>query len=132
MFFKDEVDINPHLAFLNTHIVSYIINVYCPGIGVESGYLRKIPIAKNMNCISENDISDAISLSKQDWDAHETSWDFQCNELLSVDEQTYMDNINNFIEDHYKDWRAHLHRPFRTRVGQLGVAHGAIQAEVGA
>lgn len=103
MFFKDEVDINPHLAFLNTHIVSYIINVYCPGIGVESGYLRKIPIAKNMNCISENDISDAISLSKQDWDAHETSWDFQCNELLSVDEQTYMDNINNFIEDHYKE-----------------------------
>ena len=44
-----------------------------------------------------------ISLSKQDWDSHETSWDFQCNELLSVDDQTYMDNINNYIEDHYKE-----------------------------
>ena len=108
MFFKNEVDINIHLAFLNTHIVSYIINVYCPGIGVESGYLRKIPLAKNMNCISENDISDAISLSKQDWDAHETSWDFQRNELLSIDANTYTENINYEIEKHFEETGEHI------------------------
>ena len=102
MFFKDEGGINLHLAFLNTRIVSYIIDVYCPGIGVESGYLRKIPIAKNLTGISENDISKSISISKQDWDSHETSWDFQTNELLTIDEQTYKDNISHFVELHYE------------------------------
>ena len=31
-----------------------------------------------------------ISISKQDWDAHETSWDFQQNELVAIDEEAYI------------------------------------------
>lgn len=44
-----------------------------------------------------------ISISKQDWDAHETSWDFETNPLLAVDTDTYIDNIHHEIERHEKE-----------------------------
>ena len=48
-------------------------------------------------------VEENISLSKQDWEAHETSWGFQRNELLSIDEDTYMENINYEIEKHIEE-----------------------------
>ena len=56
---------------------------------------------KKANIISL--VQQNISLSKQDWDSHETSWDFQGNELLTIDEQTYKENINNFVEQHFEE-----------------------------
>ena len=49
-----------------------------------------------------------ISISKSDWDAHETSWDFQRNELLSIDKDTYMENINYEIEKHFEETGEHI------------------------
>lgn len=37
-----------------------------------------------------------ISISSQDWDAHETSWDFQTNELLTINETTCIDILNDY------------------------------------
>ncbi len=37
-----------------------------------------------------------ISISRQDWDAHETSWDFQTNELLTINEPTCIDILNDY------------------------------------
>lgn len=71
----------------------------------EAGQISQLPY-KTLPINNQNTLEiseDNIALSKSDWDAHETSWNFECNELLSVDEQTYMDNINNFVEDHYKE-----------------------------
>lgn len=40
-----------------------------------------------------------ISISKLDWDAHETSWDFQCNEIVALDsDEKYIDTINSIYE----------------------------------
>lgn len=44
-----------------------------------------------------------ISISKQDWDAHETSWDFQRNELLSIDADTCMENIDYEREKYFEE-----------------------------
>lgn len=49
-----------------------------------------------------------IAISKSDWDAHETSWDFQRNELLSIDTDTYMENINYEIEKHFEETGEHI------------------------
>ena len=43
-----------------------------------------------------------IEISKQDWNTHENSWDFKRNELLSIDEETYIQNINWQVEKHFK------------------------------
>ena len=49
-----------------------------------------------------------VDISKQDWDAHETSWDFQRNELLSIDDNTYTENINYEIEKHFEETGEHI------------------------
>ena len=43
-----------------------------------------------------------VATGKEDWDAHETSWDFETNPLLAVDTDTYIDNIHHEIERHEK------------------------------
>lgn len=91
------------LPLLNSVVGKYFCNILCPSYKYETGYVGQIPLLPYNNENVEKITKSNISLSKQDWDAHETSWDFKCNELLSVDEQTYMDNINNFVEDHYKE-----------------------------
>lgn len=71
------------MAYLNSYVAKSLIEVFSPGIGISEGAIKKLPyIAKTdlseLTSISQNN----ISISKQDWDAHETSWDFQKNELI--------------------------------------------------
>lgn len=91
------------LAFVNSYVAEYIISVLNPTVNYGAGVMGKLPLIKINKENIKQKASENIEISKSDWDSHETSWDFQCNELLSVDEQTYMDNINNFVEDHYKE-----------------------------
>ena len=89
----------------NSNTYQMLANIIMPTLDYKCGDVKKLPYTYvNPNLI--NISKENVSISKQDWDSHETSWDFQRNELLSVDEQTYVDNINNinnFVEDHYKE-----------------------------
>lgn len=91
------------LAFVNSYVAEYIISVLNPTVNYGAGVMGKLPLIKTNNENIKQKASENIEISKFDWDSHETSWDFQRNELLAVDEQTYMDNINIFVEDHYKE-----------------------------
>ena len=103
--FVDEGKLDYLLGLLNTKYVRMLAKVFNPTLHFKLGDYNKIPYIEEQAYYFKisHVVSESISLSKQDWDSHETSWDFQRNELLSVDEQTYMDNINNFVEDHYKE-----------------------------
>lgn len=49
-------------------------------------------------------ISDLCSIiSKRDWDAHETSWDFKKNELLTMDSDTLMEHIDYYCNKVYRE-----------------------------
>lgn len=41
-----------------------------------------------------------ISISKSDWDAHETSWDFASNELLSINLDSYESIMHDYADYH--------------------------------
>lgn len=94
----------------------YIIGILCSNVSIEylkffnptmsftNGDISRIPIRLIEEKSSINKIvQQNISISKQDWDAHETSWDFQRNELLSIDTYTYTENINYEIEKHFEE-----------------------------
>lgn len=55
------------------------------------------------HCVQQN-----INISKQDWDNHETSWDFETNPLLAVNENTYIDNIRHEEKLHEKETDKHI------------------------
>ena len=89
------------LAYLNTNLVREFTNVINPTLNMFNGAIGKLPF---LNIKDTNNITNQnISISQQDWDAHETSWDFQRNELLTIDEATYADNIQYQIEKHEKE-----------------------------
>ena len=79
-----------------------------PTLAAQTGSLSKVPIKfANIDAV-ENIVDFIVKISKSDWDAHETSWDFQRNELLSIDEDTYMENINYEIEKHFEETGEHI------------------------
>ena len=66
-----------------------------------AGDIKRIPsisytqeIRNNISSIVE----ECVTLSNSDWDAHETSWKYQCNELLMMNEDVMMENIDYLIE----------------------------------
>ncbi len=48
-------------------------------------------------------VNNNISISKQDWDAHETSWDFQENELLRIHMNTG-GNLKQCFNEYKEEW----------------------------
>ena len=91
------------IGLLNSNTSEKFLEVLAPTLDFKVGDIIKVPLIEKNKSFIEDVVQQNISISKSDWDSHETSWDFQCNELLAVDEQTYMDNINNFVENHYKE-----------------------------
>lgn len=92
------------LAFLNSKVAIHFLNILCPTLTFQVGDVSKLPfkITKSTERL-ETLVEDCIIISKEDWDAHETSWDFEKNPLLAVDVQTYMDNIDTQIERHRQE-----------------------------
>lgn len=90
---------NVLLGFLNTPIVRYLLEVLNPTINTNIAEVFSLPIKEipNENGLTQI-VSECIAVSKEDWDAHETSWDFQSNPLLNVDEETYTENMENIKE----------------------------------
>ena len=105
-------DNNVLMAYLNSPLVNYFLKVYSPTMDYHEGPVGKIPYHKviedKIRQTIDNIVQQNISISKSDWDAHETSWDFQRNELLSIDTDTYMENIDYKIEKHFEETGEHI------------------------
>lgn len=86
LFFDKECLYHYFLAYLNSKIVSSFLKVLSPTLNYEVGHISKLPvyIIERYKIIVENIAKQNISISKLDWDSHETSWDFQHNELISL------------------------------------------------
>lgn len=90
-----------YIAFLNTKVSKYILSVISPTVNYEVGHIASIPIIELINEVLKNKSYQNISISKQDWDAHETSWNFQLNELVDLDsEDKYINIMNEYASFH--------------------------------
>lgn len=91
------------MGFLNSKVADYYLNLLNPTINCTKSDIENLPLCfDNIPDISQR-VSECISISKSDWDAHETSWDFQKPEIMAVDTETYMDNIQYQIDKHFKE-----------------------------
>ena len=75
------------MGYLSTPIAQAFYELFAPGLSLTVGTMNKIPYIDvnnpNISTIVENN----IIISKSDWDAHETSWDFEENELIRIFKQ---------------------------------------------
>ena len=119
-FLKDtENNLDVFCAYFNSYIVKSFINMLSPGLGVSEGAIKSLPFIDDKN-IHTYKAHQNITISKSDWDAHETSWDFQRNELLSIDADTYMENIDYKMEKHFEETGEHVDiSPAAPQLGSL-------------
>lgn len=119
-FPEDEKKNNIIMGYLNSPLVSAFLQTLAPTLDYHEGPMGRIPYID----IEDSNLSDLveknIALSKSDWDAHETSWDFQRNELLSIDTSTYMENNDYKIEKHFEETGEHISlSPSAPQLGSL-------------
>ena len=96
IFIKDNYSLEKILALLNSKVSCLFLNIYSPTIAYQIGEVRRIPVL-NFESISENIVQDNIAISKDDWDSHETSWDFQRNPLYEQFLLYMEDDLQNVV-----------------------------------
>jgi hypothetical protein len=110
------IDFNYLLAICNSKVGKAFLDLLSPTINYMIGPVTSIPIIYKELLLktTSNIVENCIKISRQDWDAHETSWDFQENELIkwsrgtSIEEDGERVLLNDNEEslqlsiDHYK------------------------------
>ena len=79
------------LGVLNTKFIAVVAKILNPTMHFQIGDFKKLPYLKIDKDGFNNLVSQNIAISKLDWDSHETSWDFQQNELISLIDLTEQD-----------------------------------------
>ena len=85
-FLKD-VDLKVVAGYLNSIVAYFYIKVLNPTLNYNSGDIGRLPFIIRQDDKIKNIAENNISISKSDWDAHETSWDFQENELVRLNKE---------------------------------------------
>lgn len=80
---SEGVDLCFLLGWLNTKIVEEILCVINPTLNFPPGTISNIPVNEGLSKDSIIElVKDNIHISRNDWDAFETSWDFQKHSLM--------------------------------------------------
>ena len=72
------------LGLINSKVANHLLKLLSPTKDYKVGDIIQIPVIQNEEKNIEKNIAENIKISKLDWDAHETSWDFQKNELIRL------------------------------------------------
>ena len=81
--FASEKQLNYLLALCNTKVVMKVLEVIAPTINYQCGDIANIPVIQDGDTDKICEVTqENISISKTDWDAYETSWDFKRNPLV--------------------------------------------------
>lgn len=80
--YPNNEDIYSYLGLLNTKVAQYCLDIVSPTLNYSAGPVGLIPIilTSQYDYLSKEN----VGVSKLDWDAHETSWDFKENELIRM------------------------------------------------
>jgi hypothetical protein len=82
-YFYDNNDLFVYLGYSNSKVYQEIKNILFTGLSFTAGNFEKMPYIKGNNYCKEI-VNNNISIAKEDWDIHETSWDFKENELIRM------------------------------------------------
>jgi len=82
-FYVDDNNIRYYLlAIVNSKFVNEILKVLNPTFHVKINDIIRIPIVVSRVNEIVNIVTKAVNISRDDWDSHETSWDFKTSPLF--------------------------------------------------
>jgi len=102
-FRKNKTDLFNSLGYVNSKLFKALVPIINPTINLSNGDFARIPSC-NLNTI-EDLVKNNISISKLDWDAHETSWDFEENPLTFISKRLDVKkNLAEIVEQYKEEW----------------------------
>lgn len=91
--FPDSEKLTYHLlALLNSSVSLSILSTLSPTVNFEAGQIGAIPVISPEAYI-QDDVEEAIKISKADWDSFEVSWNFKRNELVKQADGSVRDSV---------------------------------------
>lgn len=111
---NNEGDIFHILSITNSKLFQHLLGLQNPTLNNPPGVIASMPILESSET-QDFIVQENINISKLDWDAHETSWDFQENELVRlVNKQTRETGAINFpLEAVMKVYQAEWNDKFK-------------------
>lgn len=93
-------------GYCNSNVCSSLMKLLSPTMNYEIGQVSQLPYIDNNSPIIESLVSQNISISKSDWNAHETSWDFQENEIvrLSKEQGEGSHRLSDLMDAYREHW----------------------------
>lgn len=94
------------IGLLNSKVSSKFLAVLAPTLDYKVGDIIRVPLIQQNKVTIDSLVSQNISISKSDWDAHETSWDFKENELvrLSKEQGEGSHRLSNLMDAYREHW----------------------------
>lgn len=74
-----------YLAFLNSVVALKMLQMLSPTLNYEAGHIGSLPLLPLNDERIASIVDDCLQISRTDWDAFETSWDFKRHPLISGD-----------------------------------------------
>lgn len=101
------------ISLLNTYVFKYYANIVNPTVNLQVKDVKSFPLLFDKD--KEQSITikgnECVSISKFDWDSHETSWDFEANPLVALrNEKVAQGNLessfrlSDFVEEFETQW----------------------------
>ena len=110
-YISNKTMFNYILGLMNTKQVNSILKFLIPTLHYDVGYVGNIPILYTENRdkleIVNNLVQENISISKEEWDSRETSWDFE--KLSLIDGRDLKTAYENYCS-HWRDNFVQLHK----------------------
>ena len=106
-YFIDESKQKNLLGILNNKLVYTITKILNPTLHLQIGDLVKVPYFIVKNEKNDDLVQQNISISKEEWDSRETSWDFE--KLSLVDGKDLRTAFENYCS-HWRDNFVQLHK----------------------
>lgn len=94
------------LGYMCSNVIIRFLQVLAPTLTFQVGDVREAAYINISNANISSLVQQNISISKFDWDAHETSWDFQENELvrLSKEQGEGSHRLSDLMDAYRKHW----------------------------
>lgn len=104
--FADEQFLPILIGYCNSKFVQSLIGLLNPTMHFTPGNFNTLPfeIEKFDSPKIRFYVEDCISISKEDWDAHETSWDFKENELVRIFNDNGWGTLETVVSEYKSYW----------------------------
>lgn len=87
------------LAFLNSVVSTYVLNMFNPTLNTTVGDVLQLPLKINNKEKVNEKVQKLLTVSQSDWDSFETSWDFKVHSLVKNHVSTISEAYNLWSDE---------------------------------